>query len=104
MRFYRSMPTSSVGYNFEVRQRVNGVYDKGKAGSVVETEYSLVDRRTDQIYATLTSSSFYVGQGGWGGPRGTFSSSNGRSVAVALLHSNVGLVLLTKSDHRNHRP
>lgn len=67
--FLKQLPTSSEGRQFEVRTKVIGVYDKGKA-SVVETEFSIVDKETDEVYSRMTGSSFFVGQGGWGGPKG----------------------------------
>lgn len=39
---------------------------------MVETEASLVDKETDEVYAKMIGSGFYVGQGGWGGPKGIF--------------------------------
>jgi hypothetical protein len=45
------------------------VYDKGKA-SVVETEQTIVDVASGEVYSSVESSAFYVGQGGWGGPKG----------------------------------
>ncbi|KAL2867375.1 putative peroxisomal dehydratase [Aspergillus lucknowensis] len=66
---FKQLPTSSAGRKFELRNRVVGVYDKGKA-SVVETEQSIVDARSGEVYATVASSAFYVEQGGWGGPKG----------------------------------
>ena len=47
-----------------------GVYDKGKPGSVVETEQMIVDKETGEIYSRAVGSGFFVGQGGWGGPKG----------------------------------
>jgi acyl dehydratase len=47
-----------------------GVYDKGKPGTVVETEQRLVDKDTGETYSRAVGSGFYVGQGGWGGPKG----------------------------------
>lgn len=67
--FLKQLPTSSEGKNFEIRTKVVGVYDKGKA-SVVETEVSLVDKDTEEVYSKMIGSAFYVGQGGWGGPKG----------------------------------
>lgn len=61
---------TSEGRNFEIRSKVIGVYDKGKAGSVVETEQLLVDKATGEVYSRAVGSGFYVGQGGWGGPKG----------------------------------
>lgn len=66
----RPLPVSSAGRDFEFRSRVLGVYDKGRAGTVVRSEDLLVDAATGDAYARNTGSLFYVGQGGWGGPRG----------------------------------
>jgi hypothetical protein len=49
------------------------VYDKGKA-SVVETEQTIVDVASGEVYSSVESSAFYVGQGGWGGPKGELRS------------------------------
>jgi peroxisomal enoyl-CoA hydratase 2 len=57
-----------------VRTKVIGVYDKGKA-SVVETETSIVDKETYEVYSSMIGSAFFVGQGGWGGPKGTLYDS-----------------------------
>jgi len=57
---------------------VLGVYDKGKS-SVTETEQRLVDAETGETYTRAVGSAFFVGQGGWGGPKGkssAFSSSS----------------------------
>ncbi|KAL2835428.1 HotDog domain-containing protein [Aspergillus pseudoustus] len=66
---FKQLPTSSAGRKFELRSKVVGVYDKGKA-SVVEMEQSIVDAANGEVYSTVTGSAFYVGQGGWGGPKG----------------------------------
>ncbi|KAL4789166.1 HotDog domain-containing protein [Aspergillus venezuelensis] len=66
---FKQLPTTSAGKKFELRSKVVGVYDKGKA-SVVETEQSIVEVGTGEVYSTVTGSAFYVGQGGWGGPKG----------------------------------
>jgi peroxisomal enoyl-CoA hydratase 2 len=68
--FLKLLPVTSAGRKFEVRTKVVGVYDKGKPGSVVETETVLHDASTNEAYATVVGSGFYVGQGGWGGPKG----------------------------------
>ena len=67
--FLKPLPTSSAGKKFEVRSKVLGVYDKGKAGTVVETEALLAERGGD-IYTRIVGSAFFVGQGNWGGPKG----------------------------------
>lgn len=69
MVFLKPLPPSSAGKRFELRSKVLGVYDKGKAGSVVETETVLAEREGD-VYTKAVGSAFYVGQGNWGGPKG----------------------------------
>lgn len=69
MRFLKPLPPTSACRQFELRSKVIGVYDKGKAGSVVETELSLGEKGGD-VYTVATGSAFFVGQGGWGGPKG----------------------------------
>lgn len=66
----KNIPTTSAGRAFELRGKVVGVYDKGKAGTVTEIEHELVEKSTGEVYARILSSSFAVGQGGWGGPKG----------------------------------
>ncbi|KAH7139461.1 HotDog domain-containing protein [Dendryphion nanum] len=70
IEFLKPLPVTSEGRNFEVRSTVIGVYDKGKPGTVVETEQRLVDKDTGETYTRAVGSGFYVGQGGWGGPKG----------------------------------
>jgi hypothetical protein len=70
MTFLKPLPVTSAGRKFEVQTRVVGVYDKGKAGSVVETEQQIVDKENGDIYVKIVGSGFYVGQGNWGGPKG----------------------------------
>lgn len=48
---------------------VLGVYDKGNAGTVIETETVLAERDGD-VYTKAVGSAFFVGQGNWGGPKG----------------------------------
>lgn len=63
---------SAAAGTFEIRQKVLGVYDKGKPGSVIETETLLVERASGEVYSRVVGSGFMVGQGGWGGPKGGF--------------------------------
>jgi hypothetical protein len=70
IEFYKPIPVSSAGRSFEVRSKVIGVYDKGKPGTVVETEQTLVDSSSGEVYSKVVGSGFFVGQGGWGGPKG----------------------------------
>ena len=52
-------------YWFEAR-----VYDKGRPGSVVETQTDIVDAASGEVYSRVIGSGFYIGQGNWGGPKG----------------------------------
>jgi peroxisomal enoyl-CoA hydratase 2 len=72
IEFHKTLPTTSAGKKFYVKSKVIGVYDKGKPGSVVETEQVLVERtgEKDIVYTRAVGSAFFVGQGGWGGPKG----------------------------------
>lgn len=53
-----------------MRTKVLGVYDKGRPGSVLETQTDLVDAETGETYSRAIGSAFFVGQGNWGGPKG----------------------------------
>lgn len=75
MTFLKPLPTTSAGKTFELKSKVLGVYDKGKAGTVVETELLLMEKGGD-VYARAVGSGFYVGQGNWGGPKGEAVQSN----------------------------
>lgn len=70
IQFLKPLPTTSEGRNFELRSKVIGVYDKGKPGTVVETEQLIVDKDSGETYCRAVGSGFFVGQGGWGGPKG----------------------------------
>jgi peroxisomal enoyl-CoA hydratase 2 len=70
MTFLKPLPPTSAGKTFEIRSKVIGVYDKGKAGSVIETQQDLVDKASGEVYARAVGSAFFVGQGNWGGPKG----------------------------------
>lgn len=70
MHFLRPIPASSGADKWVIRSRTLGVYDKGKPGTVVETEQALVNLSQDSVYTRAVGSAFFVGQGGWGGPKG----------------------------------
>lgn len=70
MQFFKPLPPTSAGRRFEIRTKVLGVYDKGRPGSVVETQSDLVDTASNEVYARATGSAFFVAQGNWGGPKG----------------------------------
>ncbi|KIW95010.1 uncharacterized protein Z519_04990 [Cladophialophora bantiana CBS 173.52] len=65
----KPLPTTRPGRSFELRSRVIGVYDKGTAGTIIETE-QWVDRDSDEVYSQVIGSAFLVGQGNWGRPKG----------------------------------
>ena len=69
MTFLKPLPPTSQGKTFEIRSKVLAVYDKGKSGTVVETETVLAEKGGD-VYTKSVGSAFYVGQGNWGGPKG----------------------------------
>ena len=50
IEFLKPIPTSSAGRRFEIQGTVVGVYDKGKAGTVVETKNELVDVESGEVY------------------------------------------------------
>ncbi|PKY43305.1 Thioesterase/thiol ester dehydrase-isomerase [Rhizophagus irregularis] len=65
------LPTSG---EFELRSKLSGVYDKGK-GILLERTYTLVDPKIDKEYCVLTTQSFVIGYGGFGGSKGQISPS-----------------------------
>lgn len=68
--FLKPLPTTSEGREFEIRSKVLGVYDKGKPGTVMETQQDLVDKNTGEVFSRVVGAGFFVGQGNWGGPKG----------------------------------
>ncbi|KAG6003305.1 hypothetical protein E4U21_002193 [Claviceps maximensis] len=69
MEFLKQLPTSSDGNKFELRAKVLGVYDKGRPSTVIDVQTDLVDTATGDVYTRVTTSSSFVGQGGWHGPK-----------------------------------
>ncbi|CAF9909652.1 MAG: hypothetical protein HETSPECPRED_009487 [Heterodermia speciosa] len=68
--FLKPLPSTSSPQTFLINSKILGVYDKGKAGSVIDTETTLTEKKTGDVYAKMVGSAFYVGQGNWGGPKG----------------------------------
>lgn len=68
--FYRPIPSSSANQQFQLKNRILGVYDRGSVGSVIEDEKILVDAETGQEYVRMVGLTYYMGQGNWGGPNG----------------------------------
>lgn len=52
-----------------MRKSIVGIYDKG-SGTIVHSRHELIDESKGECCAEVDAQSFYVGQGGWGGPRG----------------------------------
>lgn len=75
---------------FELRSKVIGVYDKGKSGTVVETQQDIVDKATGEVYTRAVGSAFFVGQGNWGGPKGpatqNFPPPQGKKPDAVVTH------------------
>ena len=111
IQFLKPLPPTSAGKRFELRSKVIGVYDKGKVGSVVETEQLLVEKKggnEEDVYARMVSSAVFIGQGNWGGPKGpstaAFPPPEGKrpdgvfelklSNEAALLYRSVVVVML----------
>ena len=49
MQFLKPLPPTSEGKTFVLKSKVIGVYDKGKAGSVLETENLIMDKDTGEV-------------------------------------------------------
>ncbi|CAM1507022.1 Fc.00g066630.m01.CDS01 [Cosmosporella sp. VM-42] len=92
MEFFKNLPPTSAGKKFQFRTKVIGVYDKGKPGTVVDTQSDLVDVGSGDVYSRITTSSFFVAQGGWGGPKGpktvNFPPPEGRKPDFVLEHQS----------------
>ena len=90
IEFLKPLPPTSEGRKFELRSKVLGVYDKGKPGTVVESETLIVDKETEEVYTRAIGSGFFVGQGGWGGPKGpatvNYPPPKGRENAPDKVH------------------
>ncbi|KAL4789691.1 HotDog domain-containing protein [Aspergillus venezuelensis] len=67
--------TTSTGRQFELRNKIIGLYDKGKPGTAYATEQLIVDKESGKAYTKIVTTYFLPGQGGWGGPRGPFAPS-----------------------------
>lgn len=92
IQFLKPLPPTSEGKTFELRSKVLGVYDKGKPGTVVETEQLIVDKSSGEVYVRAVGQGFFVGQGGWGGPKGpatpAFPPPKGRENNPDATHVN----------------
>jgi hypothetical protein len=100
---YKQLPTTSAGRKFELRNKVVGVYDKGKA-SVVETEQTIVDKESGEVYASVVGSAFYVGQGGWGGPKGEHLTPPGESFHLERMRLTTIVIYVAGPATPNYPP
>jgi len=73
---FRPLPTSTTPQQFELRGKCLGIYDKGNAGAVLVMCHQLAERATGDVYSEVVCSTFAVGQGNWGGPRGPMAPSH----------------------------
>ncbi|KAG9257940.1 putative peroxisomal dehydratase [Emericellopsis atlantica] len=90
MEFLKPLPVTSENRKFEIRTKVLGVYDKGRPGSVVETQTDLVDVQSGEVYSRMIGSAFFIAQGNWGGPKGpateNFPPPKGKAPDATLEH------------------
>ena len=68
IEFLKPLPPTSAGKKFYLKAKVLGVYDKGKAGTVLETQQEIICN--GEVYTRAVGSAFFIGQGNWGGPKG----------------------------------
>ena len=68
IELHRPLPPKAT---IKARSRITDIIDKGKGkGALFFAERTLVDRATDEPLATLKSTTFARGDGGFGGPSG----------------------------------
>ncbi|EEP82463.1 conserved hypothetical protein [Uncinocarpus reesii 1704] len=104
MIFHKPLPVTSDGRKFELRTKVVGVYDKGKAGSVVETQQEIVDKETGEVYSTAIGSGFYVGQGNWGPATINYPPPKGQSPDVIYEYQTTALTPLLYRLNGDYNP
>ena len=65
---HRKLPTEGTIIG---RSRITGLVDRGEGkGALMYSERNVIDEKTGEMLATLTSTSFMRGNGGFGGPAG----------------------------------
>jgi peroxisomal enoyl-CoA hydratase 2 len=108
IEFLKPLPPTSEGRKFEVRTKVIGVYDKGRPGSVLEVQTDLVEASSGETYARAIASSFFVGQGNWGGPKGpateNFPPPKDRKPDVVLEHQTTAQSALLYRLNGDYNP
>ncbi|KAK8090021.1 hypothetical protein PG997_004982 [Apiospora hydei] len=70
VQFLKPLPRPRPARSSRSAPKVLGVYDKGRPGTVVETQTDLVEAGSGDVYSRAVGSAFYVAQGNWGGPKG----------------------------------
>jgi len=102
------LPTTSEGKKFEIRTKVVGVYDKGRPGSVVETQTDIVEVGTGEVYSRVIGSGFYIGQGNWGGPKGpateNYPPPKGKKPDVVFEHQTTAETALLYRLNGDYNP
>jgi len=94
----KQLPTSSEGMDLQWESKVIGVYDKG-GNMILEGETVLRDLKSSIEYTKISNSSFGIGQGGYGGPRGPTKPSypppkNREPDAIHTFHTTREVALL----------
>lgn len=70
----KPLPVTSAGSAFRLTSSVLDIGDKGKAGTTIKLQHKLWDDSSAEVFAIMTETAFYLGQGGWGGPKGKAKS------------------------------
>ncbi|KAH7034893.1 peroxisomal multifunctional enzyme [Microdochium trichocladiopsis] len=108
IEFFKPLPTTSEGKKFEIRTKVVGVYDKGRPGTVVETQTDIVEVGTGEVYSRVIGSGFYIGQGNWGGPKGpateNYPPPKGKKPDVTFEHQTTAETALLYRLNGDYNP
>jgi acyl dehydratase len=108
LQSFKPLPATSAGKKFEIRIKVLGVYDKGRPGTVVDTQADLVEASSGEVYTRVISSSFYVGQGNWGGPKGpatvNFPAPKDRAPDAVFAHQTTAETALLYRLNGDYNP
>ena len=66
MQFLKPLPPTSEEKTFVLKSKVIGVYDKGKAGSVLETENLIMDKNTGEVCEKIFTAAERLAQVSYG--------------------------------------
>ena len=67
---FKELPVTSKGMVFKLMTTLLDVGDKGKIGTTIKLQHEILEDGSGELYARMTEVAFYLGQGGWGGPKG----------------------------------